>query len=147
MNRHTAIVTSRRYFKERGKKGSERKRKEGKQLTLIPKGVIDDADGGLPVDGEAERDAGLGEAVDEVSGPVDGVDDEGGRGRDAGLAHHVGLLADEGEGRVGLAQALRHMRFYRLVGFCHYVRGCMRGWGVSYLRAAIDYIVWVVWFL
>lgn len=39
-------------------------------------GVVDDADGGDEVDGEAERDGDVGVAVDEVGGAVDGVDDE-----------------------------------------------------------------------
>ena len=38
-------------------------------------GVVDDAEDGFLVDGEAERDAEVGVAVEEVGGAVYGVDD------------------------------------------------------------------------
>lgn len=57
-------------------------------------GVVDDADGGGQVDCEAEGDADVRVAVDEVSCSVYGVDDECGFGREA-LAGGVGFFAHE----------------------------------------------------
>lgn len=57
-------------------------------------GVVDDADGGDAADGEAEGDAGVGEAVNEVDCAVDGVDDEGWRFGE-GVRWVVGFFAVE----------------------------------------------------
>lgn len=65
----------------------------GEEFAL--EGVVDDADGGPPGDDERERDADLGQAVEEVGGAVDGVDDPGGRRGDAFFGRVEGLLADE----------------------------------------------------
>lgn len=64
-------------------------------------GAVDDADNGDPVEREAERDADVGVAVDEVDGAVDGVADEGG---EVGEVHagFVGLFTEEAAGRVSL---------------------------------------------
>lgn len=56
--------------------------------------VEDHADGGDPIDGEAEGDAGVGEAVDKVDGAIDGIHDEGGRVGE-GFLGIIGLFAVE----------------------------------------------------
>lgn len=61
---------------------------------LVGEGVQHDADGGPLRDDEAQRDADGGEAVDEVGGAVDGIDDEAGHVGDA-LFRLERLLADE----------------------------------------------------
>lgn len=66
--------------------------------------VEDDADDGLLLDGEAEGDAGVWEAVDEVYGAVDWVDDEGGRVCE-GFGGVVGFFAHESGG--GFEKAIR----------------------------------------
>ena len=79
-------------------------------------GVVDDANGGLAVDSEAEGNAGVGEHVEEVGGAVDGVNNEGGLRADF-LAGFVCLFAHEGDIRVGSGEAVGDNLFDGLIDF------------------------------
>lgn len=75
------------------------------------------------MDGEAEGDAGVGVAVDEVGSAVNGVDDEGRAVGDLGLAGYVRLLADKKVGGVEGLEAGGDMLLDGLVCLGHNVDG------------------------
>jgi len=81
-------------------------------------GVVNYADYGREVDGEAERDGDVGVAVDEVRCAVYGVEDECGGWADR-VAGLVGLLAHEFERGVSLVEGGEDELFDGLVGFCY----------------------------
>jgi len=66
----------------------------------VEPGVVDNADGRLAIDSEAEGDAGAGERMDEVGSAVDGVYDEGWFGTKL-HARLICFLAHEGDVREG----------------------------------------------
>lgn len=95
----------------------------GDGAVQVPReGVVDDADQGPVFGDEGERDGGVGVAVHEVEGAVDGVDDEGGvRGQPGAVAGDVAFFAQELVVWVGGGEGGGEHVFDCVVGFRHEV--------------------------